>query len=385
MISEKLISDLKFYDKPLGVFFTADNCKECDELIKKIKELPISKRLMIEEVNGLEYPEYLNRLTRGMIPTLSILSPDLGIMGVIESTDVKEIEAKLREIVEAYYKGYKGERLSEFIPEPVEVGKEIIYDVMDALLASYPADFRMIEFYKFISSINKDYSKAEKVIKPLNEISEFLLGRKKTINANSIYTTEISFYTIYGLRKVEDLLQLIGDDGIVYRSTRKQNKGLLIDEVMAGNALLTQYENTLNDTYLNYAKKIYDFIINNLSHEKGFRDTLIKDELSKITFLEPLANSEAGIFFARYWAITGEEKSADFAKKAINCAFAGSSDPRVLARISIALIKLQDLIRTNEKGPYSDLRIEFSKQAQCKYFKDGKCYEKIEEIKFSYF
>ncbi|BDC19707.1 hypothetical protein [Acidianus sp. HS-5] len=382
MISEKLISDLKFYDKPLGIFFTADNCNDCEELLKKIKELPISRRFIIEENNSLEFPEYLNRLTRGIIPTLSILSPELKILGILESNDIKEIESKLREIAEAYYKGYKGESFSEFAPEPVEAGKEVIYNVMDALLASYPADFRMTELYNFISSVNKDYSKAEKVIKPLNDISEFLLNKKKIINTNSIYATEISFYVMYGLRKVEDLLQLIGEDGIVYRSTRKQNKGLLVDEAMTGNALLTQYENTLNEEYLNYAKKIYDFIINNLNHEKGFRDTVIKDELTKITFLEPLANSEAGIFFARYWAVTGEEKSAGFAKKAINCAYAGSSDPRVLARISIALIKLQDLIRTNEKGPYTDLRMEFSKQAQCKYFKDGKCYEKLDEIKF---
>ncbi|AWR97630.1 hypothetical protein DFR86_08775 [Acidianus sulfidivorans JP7] len=383
MISEKLLSDAKFYDKLLGIFVTAEYCDGCDELFEKIQKLPIARRYYLYKVDGIEHIEYLNRITRGYIPTLTVISPKLKILGIIEAFDIKYFEEKLREIVEAYYKGYEGQEIPDFAPDPVTPDKsQIVYNVISQILDGYPADHRMIELYKFISNISEEYKKGEKLIKYLNDEAKFLITGKLDKPTSQKYSNILAFYVEHDLSKVDELLNLVNENGEVFRSIRKENRGLLIDEASVGNALLTQYEKTSDNKYLLIAEKIYNYITKYLNHEKGFRDSPPYDEISKIVYLEPLANSEAAIFFSRYYAITENKEALDNAKKAISCAYAGSTDPKVLARISIALIKMEDLIKTNTKPPYNDLRLEYSPKVECKYYKDGKCLEDIHEVKF---
>ncbi|ARM76337.1 hypothetical protein [Acidianus manzaensis] len=383
MISEKLLSDAKFYDKLVGIFVTTEYCNGCDDLFEKIQKLPISRRYYLYKVDGIEHIEYLNRITRGYIPTLTIISPKLKILGIIEAFDIKFIEDKLRQITEAYYKGYEGQDLPELIPDPSTPDKsELVYNVISQILDGYQADYRMIELYKFISKLKPEYKKAEKLIKFLNGEAEYLISGKMQNPTSQNYTNIIAFDVEYGLSKIDNLLELINENGEVYRSIKKDNKGLLIDEASAGNALISEYEKTSNDKYISIVNKIYEYIIKNLSHEKGFRDSPVRDEITKITFLEPLANSEVAIFFSRYYGITENKEALDNYKKAIACAYAGSNDPKVLARIAIAMIKSEDLIKTNSKPPYDDLRLEYSPKVNCKYYKDEKCFENIDEIKF---
>lgn len=383
MITEKILADAKFYDKLLGMFITTEYCNGCDELFDKIQKLPIARKYYLYKVDGIEHVEYMSRLSRGYIPTITVISPSLRVLGIIEAFDVKFIEDKLRQIVEAYYKGYEGQKIPEFLPEPKTPDKaEVIYEVLTEIINGYPADFRMIELFKFISKINPQYKKLEKTVNFLNDEARYLLIGKLENPSPQKYANTISFYVERGLKSIDELLSLVGDSGEVYRSVRKENKGLLIDEATVGNTLLTEYEKTLNDKYLQLAEKIYEYIVSNLSHEKGFRDSPPRDEITKVTFLEPLANSEAAIFFSRYYAITDNKDALENAKKAISSAYASSTDPKVLARIGIALIKIEDLIKTNLRYPYEDLRLEYSPKISCNYYKDGNCIERIDDVKF---
>lgn len=383
MISEKTVEDAKFYGKLLAIFVTTESCNICDELFNKIQKLPISRKYYFYKVDGIEHTEYMIRLTRGYVPTITVISPSLKVLGIIESIDIKFIEDTLRKLVDSYYKGYEGQKIPEFIPEPKEPNKaELVYDTLTRIISGYPADFRMIELFKFITKLDPKYKKLENSLNFLNQEAKYLIdGKIENMNLPK-YANLISFYVEHELVKVDELLSLITENGEVYRSAKRENKGLLIDQASAGNALLSEYEKTLDSKYLNLAEKVYEYTVKNLNHEKGFRDSPIRDEITKVTFLEPLANAEASIFFSRFYAITENKDALNNARKAINSAYAGSNDPKVLARIAIALVKIEDLILTNIKPPYEDLRLEYSPKVSCKYYKDGNCIEKIEEIKF---
>ncbi|EZQ07111.1 hypothetical protein CM19_06340 [Candidatus Acidianus copahuensis] len=380
MIDERLFQDAKFYDKLIGLFMTADECDECEKVFNELSNLPIFGRFYTKQINLNEYPEYLSRFNTYYVPSFVILSPEANLLGIIQSSDAKFIEDKTREIVEAYLKGYNGEKLKDYIPTPEEpVKQEIIYEVIGDILNGIPADHRAIQLYRFIEKLDEKYKSGEKEIKPLTPEAKFLINGDEL--QPSPYAQNIAFSVEAGKENGKVLFELI-KEGSVFRSKKMENKGLLIDEASVGNALLTEYERTEDQEFLSKALEIHQYIKQNLTHEKGFKDSPPKDRLTQVTFLEPLANAEVSIFLARLYAITGEQNYVEEARKAINCAYAGSRDLKVLARIAISLIKIEDLVKTSNKGPYTDIRLEFVKNLECRYKRGDKCYEKLEDIQF---
>jgi Highly conserved protein containing a thioredoxin domain len=179
------------------------------------------------------------------------------------------------------------------------------------------------------------------------------------------------------------LMERIKEDGSVVRSSRKEVSGLLIDQAMVGNALLTLYQNSFNDSYLSLAIKVAEWILNNLADNLGFRDCKAENDLVKLPVYEPIANSEAAIFFARLWAVTDDQKYLENAKKAMNISYTLGTDIRTLSRVAIAYLKTNELIKSKEKVP-DDIRVEIVKDNGCLdlefKFKD-KCYKSIDKIK----
>ncbi len=383
MISEKIISDAKFYDKLIGIFFSSENCNICDELFEKIKKLQIAQKYYLFKVNANEYLQYTVRLTRGIIPSLSILDLDGKAIAVIESLDIEYIQEKLREI---YTEKEKLEGI-EF-PKPKQLEEVNVVEFLDIInFASEgnPIDFRGIEFLLFYANVHKEYQKVINIISPLDPIGKFLLTGKIDTTLDETYTNILALETIYNISDVKDkLMERITENGEVFRSLRKEVKGLLIDEAIVGTALLSLYQRTFNDKFLNLSLKIYDWIVNNLESDIGFRDYPPIDPISKHEYFEPLANAEASIFLAKLWAITDDDKMKEKAEKALKIAYTLGSDIRVLSRVAIAYIKLNELIKS-KKEIKNDIRVEIVKDNGCgegvRY--KNSCYDSIDKIEFN--
>lgn len=386
LINNRVIDDARFYDKPILLFFTDDNCIDCDKLYQQLDKLYITSKYLTLKVHALEYIQYTVRLSRGVIPTISILDPYLNLLGVIESKDLKFIESKLRELFDNYKnKKIKGMKLEEFVPEPIDPIPSIIYETVNRVIEGFEADSRMIEVYLTYSNVYKDYLKVKDKIKYADELARYLLDKNIKVDMNKTYSANIAMLVNYGLESLEDLLDFIDvNTGEVYRSKRKMNKGILLDQALVGNALLSVYERTFNEEYLRLSFKIAEYIKDNLQHEKGFRDSKVEDEITKIAYLEPISNSEASIFFARLWNITNDENYRNLAVKALSSALGATLDnPKVIARASIAYLKIFESVRANSQIDYIDSRITVVKDNGCEkgmLYYDGKCYSKIDDI-----
>ena len=386
MIDEKVFSDAKFYDKLVGLFFTSDNCTICDDLLEKIKKLPISQRYFLFKVNADEYLQYTVRLSRGIIPTLSIVDTDGKLIAIIESVDTDYIQQKLREIYEKR-KDLKG---AEF-PKPQSLEDVNIADFLDIInfaIDGNPIDFRTAEFFLFYSKVHKDYQKALSLILPADPISKFLLKGKLEDQLDDSYTNILALKIIYNIADMRDmLLDRITEEGAVYRSKRKEVKGLLIDEALAGTALLTLYQRTFDEKFLKIALKVYDWIVKNLESDIGFRDYPQEDPITKHEYYEPLGNAETSIFLTKLWAITGDDKIKEKAEKALKVAYTLGKDIRVLSRVAIAYVKMKELIKS-KKEISNDIRVEVVKDNGCQQedfrYKD-KCYQIIDQIDFNLF
>ena len=386
MISEKVLSDARFYDKLIGIFFTSDNCSICDELFEKVRKLPISQKYFLFKVNADEYLQYTVRLSRGIIPTLSIVNTEGKLISVIESIDIDYIQEKLREI---YEKRKEFQGLAFPKPQQVEdINIADFLDIINFVMDGNPIDFRTAEFFIFYSKIHKEYQKVLSTLVPGDPISNFLLKGKIEDKIDESYTNILALETIYGIADVKDkLLDRITEDGIVYRSKRKEVKGLLIDEAVTGTALLTLYQRTFDERFLTLALKIYDWIVKNLESDIGFRDYPQEDPITRQEYLEPLANAETSIFLAKLWAITGDNKIKEKAEKAMKIAYTLGKDIRVLSRVAIAYVKLNELIKS-KKEIKDDIRVEVVKDNGCQKedfrYKD-QCYQSLDQIEFNLF
>jgi len=386
LINNRVIDDAKFYDKPILLFFTDDNCIDCDKLYQQLDKLYITSKYLTLKVHALEYIQYTVRLSRGVIPTITILDPYLNLLGVIESKDLKFIESKLRELFDNYKnKKIKGIKLEEFVPEPIDPIPSIIYETVNRVIEGFEADSRMIEVYLTYSNVYKDYLKAKDKIKYADGLARYLLDRNIKVEMDKTYSANVAMLVNHGLESSEDLLDFINvNTGEVYRSKRKMNRGILLDQALVGNALLSAYERTFNEEYLGLSFKIANYIKDNLQHEKGFRDSKIEDEITKIAYLEPISNSETSIFFARLWNITNDENYKNFALKALSSALGATLDnPKVIARASIAYLKIFESVRANSQIDYIDSRITVVKDNGCEkgmLYYDGRCYSKIDDI-----
>ncbi|ACP38527.1 hypothetical protein [Saccharolobus islandicus] len=386
ILNSRILDDAKFFDKPILLFFTDENCKDCDIIYSKLQELIIFSKYIGKKVDALEYIPYTIRLTRGIIPTITILTPTLDLIAVIESKDLKFIETKLREIVDQYKrKVTKGIKLEEYTPGPLEPTPSIIYETVNRVIEGYEADSRMIEVYFTYTNVYKEYLKIKDKIKYSDDLARYLLEGKGEIKIDEKYSANIAMLVNYGISSVQTLIDFIdAGSGEVYRSKRKESKGILLDEALTGNALVSEYERTLNEDYLNLSIKIAEYIKNNLQHEKGFRDIKEVDDITKIPYLEPISNSEASIFFSRLWNITGDETYKNLALKGLSSALGGSLDnPKVIARAAIAYLKLFDSIKANRYLDIIDARITIVKNNGCQdsmLYYNGKCYSKVDEI-----
>jgi len=383
MISEKTLADAKFYGKLLAIFFTSDKCNVCDELFEKISKLQIAQKFYLIKLNSIEYLQYTVRYSRGIIPSIGIISPDGRLLGIIESENVDYIEDRLRDI---YSNRDKIVGILPTVPQRVEdVNPVEFYDILNYAIDGNPIDFRGVEFLKFYSRLHKEYEKILKLVTPADPVADFILSGKKP-NLDEKYTSNLALNVILGIETDEyskKLMERIKEDGSVVRSSRKEVSGLLIDQAMVGNALLTLYQNSFNDSYLSLAIKVAEWTLNNLADNLGFRDCKAENDLVKLPVYEPIANSEAAIFFARLWAVTDDQKYLENAKKAMNISYTLGTDIRALSRVAIAYLKTNELIKSKEKVP-DDIRVEIVKDNECQdlefKFKD-KCYKSIDEIK----
>ncbi|MEM1600018.1 MAG: hypothetical protein QXW51_04310 [Sulfolobaceae archaeon] len=391
IITSRLIEDARFYDKPILIFFTDDSCVDCEKIYTELQQRPIFSRYLSIKIDALEYLQYTVRLTRGIVPSITILNPDLNVLGLLESKDIKFIENKLREILNDYKnRKLKGIKIEEYVPEPIEPTETIIYDVINYILKGYETDSRMIEVYLTYSNIYKDYLKIKDKIKPSDELARYLLHKDTQVKLDKTYSANLAMLVNYDLAQVDELIGFIDlNSGEVYRSIKRKNKGLLLDEALVGSALLKAYERTFDEKYLNISTKIADYIINNLNHEKGFRDSKIVDEITKITYLEPISNAEASIFFAEMFNLTNYEKYKEFALKGLKSALGSNPEnTKITSRVAIAYLKLFDSIKANTPIDVIDSRITILKNNNCDrgmLYYDGKCYSKIEDIKSKFF
>ena len=386
MISEKTFSDAKFYDKLIGIFFTSDNCAICDELFEKIKKIPISQKYFLFKVNANEYLQYTVRLTRGVIPSLSIVDNDGKLVSVIESMSTDYIQEKLREIYEKR-KELKGIEFPKY-QKLEDINVADFLDVINFAIDGNPIDFRGTEFFLFYSKIHKEFQKALSLILPGDPISKFLLTGKVEDNLDDDYTNILTLEIIYSIADVKDkLIDRITEDGAVFRSKKKEVKGLLIDEALTGTALLTLYQRTFDEKLLNIALKVYEWITKNLESDLGFRDFPKEDPITNQEYYEPLANAETSIFLSKLWAITGDDKIKEKAEKALKIAYTLGRDIRVLSRVAIAYVKINELIKS-KKEIKNDIRVEVVKDTGCQQedfrYKD-RCYQSLEQINFNLF
>ncbi|AAK40655.1 hypothetical protein SULI_06640 [Saccharolobus solfataricus] len=386
ILNSRTIDDAKFFDKPILLFFTDENCKDCDTIYSKLQDSTIFSKYIGKKVNALEYIHYTIRLTRGMIPTITILSPTLDLLAVIESKDLKFIENKLRELLDEYKRRIvKGIKLEGYTPDPIEPTPSIIYETINKVIGGYEADTRMIEVYLTYTNVYKEYLKAKDKIKCSDDVARYLLEGKGEIKIDEKSSANVSMLVNYGVTSVQKLLDFIDiNSGEVYRSKKKETKGILLDEALAGNALVSEYERTINEEYLSLAIKVADYIKNNLQHERGFRDIKEIDNITKVPYLEPISNSEASIFFSRLWNITGDETYKNLALKGLGSALGGAlNNPKVIARAAIAYLKLFDSIKANRYLNIIDARITVVKNNGCNdsmLYYSGQCYSKIDEI-----
>ncbi|BCU69329.1 hypothetical protein [Stygiolobus caldivivus] len=385
MISEKIIADAKFYNKLLAIFFTSEKCDICDELFEKVNKLQIAQKFYLLKLNAVEYLQYSVRFSRGIIPSIGIVSPDGRLLGIIESENLDYIEDRLRDI---YSDKDKIVGISPPTPqETIEVNPADFYDIVTYALDGNPLDFRGVEFLKFYSKIHKEYGKVLALTKPAEPLAEFLLTGKKP-NLDETYTSNLALNIILEIERdesVKKLLDRIKEDGSVVRSSRNEVKGLLIDQAMVGNALVKLYQDSFDEKYLDLALKVYNWTSSNLSDKLGFRDCKPENELTRAPVYEPLANSEASIFFAKLWAITNDQKYLEDAKKAMNVSYTLGSDIRVLSRVAIAYLKINELVRSTVKVK-DDIRVEVVKDNGCsnsEYKYSNSCYKSLEEIKTS--
>jgi len=122
MITERVIEDARFYGKLIVAVFS-------DEGFPLNIPDSLSKRLTVIPVNPEEHPEYLVRLTRGIIPAITVMTPSLEIVGIIESANTSYIVSSLRELVDNFVRGnVRPYKISPYVPEPQDPPQDASYE-----------------------------------------------------------------------------------------------------------------------------------------------------------------------------------------------------------------------------------------------------------------
>ncbi|AAY81631.1 hypothetical protein ATY89_06365 [Sulfolobus acidocaldarius] len=378
-----MINDAKFYDKLIAFFFETENCTNCEDLYNKILKLTISQKYYFLRANANEYLFYTVRFSRGVVPSIGIINTSGELIGIIESENIDYIQAKLREIYDNRNK-IKGFKIDK-ITTTREINTADFYEVVNYALDGGQLDFRGAQFLRFYAKIHKEYEKVLERALPLDPFAEYVLTGKKP-DVEHYYTSTLAISTILGLFNddvISKLLERINSDGSVYRSIRKEVNGLLIDQALVGQALLRVYKKTWDQKYLDLAMKVYTYIKDNLKGDLGFRDIKPLDEVTKEEFYEPISNSETAIFLSQLWSVNNDETYLLEAKKAMEASYTiGGNDIRVIPRVAIAYLKINELIKSREEIK-DDIRVEVMKEISCED-KDavvykGKCV-KIDEV-----
>ncbi len=381
MINSKTLEDSKFYDKLIALIFETSQDEKLDKIIDSF-----NGKLIKVKIDAGEYLQYALRLTGGKYPTIALLSPEMKVISIIDKTEDSDLPNIIRNSIDAYkFRGYKGVPLTDFVPVPVDPDPSLFFNSINAILRGYKVDLRGMEVFNTYCNVYPEYSKMKEKLRFDSDVLA-LLG-KADLN-DSPYTAQLSLQVYYGLRKVDDILDLVNPDGEVFRSKRKENKGLLIDEAYAGNAFVNEYERTGNEKFLNLSLKIESFIMSNLKHEKGFMDVVKSDDITEHVVLEPLANAEASIFFAKLFNVLGDPKYAEASRTSMACANGGAPNSvEVQERIMSAFMKLNEGIRSNDPSLLGkDCRVEIPKEKpECRLKQDDKCYDNLSSIPFKSF
>ncbi len=380
MISDKVLEDAKFYGKLIALEFTKDSM---DEGINNIINMFENKIIKVE-IDAGEYLQYAIRLTGGRYPTVTILTPDLRVLAILDSKE--GLYDKIREVIDLYkFKGFAGAPITDFVPVPIEPDPSLFFNTINSLLKGYPVDLRGMEVFNTYCNVYKEY---RKILDKMNVNSDVIASLGKGVVPDSKYTAVLSLQTYYGLRKINEILDLVNDEGEVFRSKRKENKGLLIDEAYMGSTLVNEWERTGDEKYLNLSLKIADFVLRELKHEKGFMDSKRTDKLTEHLVLEPLANAETAIFFAKLYAALDDSVYADASRLAMASANGGAPHSiEVQERIMCAYMKINEGIRSNDPSLLTtDCRIEIPRhKPECRLKQDDKCYEDVSLIQFKSF
>ncbi|MEM0113679.1 MAG: hypothetical protein QW253_03720 [Metallosphaera sp.] len=369
-LNDKLFEDARFYNKLIAIVLSKE-----DFISQRIKGTPLERKVFPVHKDPEEYPDYLVRVTRGVIPAISLITPDLELVGIIESNDPDYSIGSLKDVVNKFEAGkITPVKIPEYAPEPLEPSEASIYDAMNKVIDGVAADFRVVELISAISKIEKRYPIVH-FIKPQDEIASYLLGKGEPGEGFSVYEA------VKVIKGDHDVLEdYIEKEGKVYRSKKKENWGILVDESIAGYALLLKYMRQGKSSFLDRATEIKDFIKRNLETEKGFRDTIVKDPLTRLTFLEPLANAEASIFLSALWQATGDEEVRKMALKALGIATVRSDYLGVAARIAHSLLRLNHGILTSKPGNYNDIRIMLNEKIECDFKQGDVCKSKLEDF-----
>ncbi|BCU67349.1 hypothetical protein HS7_07860 [Sulfolobales archaeon HS-7] len=387
VLIDDTLKDAEFYGKNIIVLFSDNGCVECEHIEKYIRSLDITKKYIFITLNSRTHLGHFIRLTRGVIPTLTVLSQEGDIIAIIEGSNVKEISDILRDI-------YDKKEIIEPIKIPSVSPDELltfsdvdVIQTINEILGMRNVDFRMSSLLKLYHKYNPG-----NWINKFNGIdifSNIVLGKQEVNELQPVtdnnYSDEIALYVKFSELLSDLLIKRIETNGSVKRSIREQYSGYLIDQALTADALISMFSVTGEEKYLSITKKVLDFVENTLSTEKGYLDCPGFDKLTRVPYIDPFANSELAIAYSRLFLITGDERYSNLASKAINSSFSLTSSTSVMARNSIAYIKIYEGIKTNGKrDDLEDIRIQYVPGIECNaYLYQGECKEStMFEIKF---
>jgi len=373
-LEPRVFEDSKFYGKPIAITFTSKTCDLCETVFQEISnDQDIKKRFIVVKVRADDDLPYFVRLTRGILPSVSVIDHEGNLLSLIESSNSGFVKEKLMLTYERLDKLVKVDY--SFVPSPKDFELIESLDVVNQILAGVPGDFRAYQFITWLSSVDKEYQAVRKAFRPADKFSESLV---KGVNVPlEGYSSEWGIAIDLGLSKdYDELLSYVEDDGKVRRGKEAYSSGLLIDQAYVGNGLLTAYQATGIEKYLEAANKVFRWTVENLSHEMGFRDVRPQDPVTSRVVIEALMNSEFAVFAARLWLLTGSEEALKASDKAIR-ASAHRRDVPVLSRLGIAKLKLDyGYLARN----CSSLQCETARNLECEYKFRGTCYSSLSEI-----
>ncbi|MGC9105486.1 MAG: hypothetical protein ACP5HQ_03575 [Thermoprotei archaeon] len=373
-LDRRALEDAKFYGKPVAIFFTSKNCAQCDQVYRTVSNnQEIKRRFITVELRADDDLPYYIRLTRGVLPSVSVIDHEGNLLGIIESSNADYVIEKL---LLTYQRLDKLVRINySFVPPPRDFEIAEGLDVVNQVLSGLPGDFRVYEFLSWLASTDQEYQLALKAFRPLEKFSE-ALSRGKPVNLEE-YSADWAIAVDLRLSKeFNRLLEFVNEDGSVKRGLGLANSGVLSDQAYVGNALLDAYEATGESAYLETAKKVFKWALENLSYEVGFRDFKPIDIITEKPLIDPLMNSEFALFSARLWLVSGLEEARKAAEKAIS-ASAHSRGLLVLSRLTMAKLKLDYGYLAKE---CNSMQCEEIRNLECQFKFRGNCYNSLSEF-----